>query len=156
MKNSRKKKALILSALASLAILSGCGSKTKEENKTIKIDGVEYIQRGDEYEKLEIPSKVFEPGEHTIAYVIYKKNGSINFTSGWNSIYEWGIETPEGYEFVCLTSGSEWNGNTDVLIYTYVNTKTVEVEGTYNEYDNCFEFSTPGKVIEEKTLEMGD
>ena len=150
---NRKKKALLLASIASLAILSGCGSKNPEINK-LQIDGETYVQNGDEYVKVYISPKVFEPGQHRIAYVTEAK-GSYNFHSGWDSIYT-GIEVPEGYELTGISTASENDGYTDVIIYTFVNTKRVEAEGTYNSRINSIEYITPGRVVEEKVLEMGD
>ena len=53
---NRRKKALLLASALSLCVLCGCG-----DNKTVEIEGVTYIQNGDEYTRLDISPKVFEP-----------------------------------------------------------------------------------------------
>ena len=154
MKNKRKKKALILSALASLAILSGCGSVTS--NKTISVNGEQYVQNGDEYVRLDSNPKVYEPGTHIIYYVFFAQNCRfLNEGYGNSEIYI--PSTPEGYSVMSISDiSAKGHDHTNGIIIFYVNDKKVEVTGEYNSSTGVFEYDKPGKVIEEKTLEMGN
>ena len=153
MKNSRKKKALLLSALASLVILTGCGESKSE--KIITIEGEEYIQSGEEYIKLNGETKVFEPGTHITYYVFYS-NGCGNVSSGFGESYFEIPETPAGYSIISISDLNHGDDHTNGIVIFYVNNKKVEVQGEYNSSTGLFEYDKPGMVIEEKTLEMGD
>ena len=145
---NRRKKALVLSGIASLLLLCGCG-----ETNTVTIDGVEYIQRGDEYVKLDLSPVTFEPGTHIIHYTYHFGSQSIGGQTGWGTSNLQMPEVPEGYRFVETLSVDEGgHGYTNTLVHIFVNEKTVEVQGTYNPNTNTIEYKEPGKVVEELTL----
>ena len=148
MKN--RKKALLLSCLTSLVVLTGCGSATK----TIDIDGQTYIQDGEEYVKLNMEPKTFEPGEHVI-YFTYNTSGSFGGSKGWGTSNIGLPETPEGYKYVNSFSIDEGTyGFTDSIVHMYVNEVTVEVTPTYNSKTNKIEYTLPGVVVE--SLKLND
>ena len=79
---------------------------------------------------------------------------SYSFEQGWEDLYSY-VEFPEGYELLCVTAASSYSRYTDTVIYTFVNTEKVEVQGTYNPKTGVVEYNTPGTVVEEKKLEIG-
>ena len=154
MKN--KKKALLLASIASLGILCGCGKV-----KTIEVDDETYVESNGEYIRLDIEPKVYEPGTHVIQYVHNIHDGNHDYykrkhlKEGFNNII-FTPEIPEGYKIVGTTSYSNNDGYDYFIIYIMVNDKTVEVEGVFDAETNSIIYNDPGKVIEEKALELGD
>lgn len=142
---NNKKKALLLSAMCSLAILSGCGNKSKE----VEIDGEAYYQVEDTYVKKEGETKTFEPGEHIISYVV---NGIVYYdTKGYIKDLKY-PEIPEGYEVQDIIMMPVDSSGKSILFY-FVNTKTVEATGEYNPKTNEYDYYTPGKVVKSLSLD---
>ena len=154
MKN--KKKALLLASIASLGILCGCG---KEKHKTIETEDGTYIETNGEYVKVEVLPKVYEPGTHIIQFVHKNSDGYSYDRSylieGFDNLL-FAPEVPEGYKAIGSTSYSTNDGFDNYTIYIMVNEVTVEVEGRYDVTLNSILYNTPGKIIEEKTLGLGD
>lgn len=150
---NRRKKALLLASALSLCVLCGCG-----DNKTVEIEGVTYIQNGDEYTRLDISPKVFEPGEHKITYTAGPREGiRIKLGEEWeDNYYSYAPITPEGYELIDFKFVSDDDGYVTNIVFIYVNTKRVEASGVYNSKSNTVIYNTPGVVVEEKTLERGN
>ena len=153
---NRKKKALLLSCLASLAILSGCSSA---KNETIQIDGETYIKSGEEYTKVDVSDRTFAPGEHILHYVDIpvSKNNTISnsyLNQGFNNGSFFIDEVPDGYKLVGVTSYSNNDGYNNYIVYIFVNEKTVIVHGSYDEYTNEVVYETPGTIIEDESLEL--
>ena len=148
MKN--RKKALLLASIASLCILCGC-----KENEVIEIDGEQYIKSGEDYTRLDLSPREFEPGTHVIRYS--DDSDSHLGEPGWgNSIINI-PEVPEGYKYVeTISIISEGYGSHIGYVHIFVNTKTVLARGVYNPETNRIEYSEPGEVVEERALEMGD
>ena len=154
---NRKKKALLLASALSLCVLCGCGEEEKQENEVIEIEGVTYLKSGDEYTRVDITPRVFEPGEHIIHYTAYFGKKVIHGEDGWGTSDLEIPETPEGYRYVETIALDEGGtGYTNSLVHIYVNEKRVEAMGVYNPKTNTVEYDIPGEVIEEKVLEMGD
>ena len=144
----RRKKALLLASALSLCVLCGCG-----EAQTVEIDGVTYVQNGDEYTRIDIVPRVFEPGEHVIYYTVNRGDSSFGGKDGWGTSKLNIPEVPEGYRYVETLSLDEGGyGYTDALVHIFVNEKKVEVKGTYNTRTNTVEYNEPGRVVEELTL----
>lgn len=140
---NKRKKALLLSAMCSLAVLSGC-SKAKE----VEIDGEAYYQVDDTYVKKETGTKIFEPGEHYIYIRVTHAYGEVIFDIP---------ECPEGYTYSCATGIDEGRqGYTNAIMYYFINTKTVEAEGTFDPINNEIQYLTPGKVVDTLSLEKGN
>ena len=145
----KSKKALILAALASISVLSGCNKA-----KIIQIDGETYIQSGEEYNKIEMKPKIFEPGTHIIHYIKTLNNGSAvrqkNIDDGYDSLYFTDVVVPDGYKLSAVTSYSSQDGYDEYIIYIFVNDKTVEVEPSYNTRTNEVMYTSVGNVIEDE------
>ncbi len=154
MKN--RKKALLLSCLTSLVVLTGCGSATK----TIQIEGETYIQSGEEYVKVNVAPKTFEPGEHVISYLVKPNDGSsINngdLYEGYNNPWFNLNEVPDGYRVIGFTDYSTNRGYSNYLVFILVNDETVEVEGSYDARTNSVVYLNPGKVIDSPKLNLGE
>ena len=159
MKDFRKKKALILSTLASLAILSGCSSESKEESKTITVNGEQYVQNGDEYIKIDVSPRTFEPGTHVIHYIDIPNKSDNTLSNKYikkgfdNAAFSIG-DLPDGYKLVGVTDYSTYSGYSYYIIYILVNEKTVIAEGRYDEFTQEVVYETPGKIVEEEALTL--
>ena len=150
-KNNIKRKALLLSSIASLCILCGCST----EKNTVIINGETYIQNGEEYTKLDLSPKVFEPGEHIIHYTYTYDRGinRIGGETGWGTSDLNLPETPEGYRYVeTITLDEAGYGHTSSLVHIFVNVERVEVQAQYDSKNNTIVYPEPGKVIEEMIL----
>ena len=147
MKN--RKKTLLLAAIASLCILCGCGEKTE----LLEIEGEQFVKSGEDYTRIDISSKVFEPGTHR---VIYSKRITSSYSSkeGWSTNKIEIPETPEGYRFVGVIKGDA--GFYGMYLHIFENVERVEVTGTYNPETNEIEYLEPGVIVKDRTLEMGD
>ena len=143
---NRRKKTLLLAAIASLCILCGCGKEV------IEIDGEQYVKNGEEYIKLDLSPKVFEPGTHRMFYTYHYGGKHRETKSGWNKNIINIPEAPEGYEYV-ETIEDDGAAN---FYYMYINVERVEVTGTYNPETNEIEYLEPGVIVKDRTLEMGD
>ena len=152
MKN--EKKALILASIAALLMLCGCSKKPN----TIETEDGTYIETNGEYVKLSLNPVIYEPGAHVIMYNQYiggNQNWSTN--DGWEYSRLSIPEVPEGYRYVETIDICDGGyGRTNAFIHIYVNTKTVEVTPIYNSEKDEIDYCMPGKVVEEKTLELGD
>ena len=142
----KNKKALLLASIASLCILCGC------EKEIIEIEGEQYIKSGEEYTKLDLTPKVFEPGTHRMFYTYHYGGKHRKTKSGWNKNIIIIPEAPEGYEYV-ETIEDDGAAN---YYYMYINVERVEVKGTYNQETNEIEYIGPGVVAKDRTLELGD
>ncbi|MBR4178562.1 MAG: hypothetical protein IKR57_04365 [Bacilli bacterium] len=152
MKKNTKKKALLLSAIASLAVLTGCGSA----KNVVTINGEKYVQSGEEYVKVDENPKVFEQGTHII-YCVFLSDECRFIHEGFGESAIDIPETPEGYRVLSISDINTKNhDHSDGIIIFYVNEKKVEVKGEYNSETGLIEYDKPGVVIEEKVLEMGD
>ena len=146
-----KRKALLLAGLASMAILCGCSNN--DNNKTVEIEGVIYVQNGDEYVKVDTTPKVFEPGEHIIHYTYDRGNNRVGGETGWGTSDLNLPETPEGYRYVeTITLDEAGYGHTSSLVHIFVNVERVEVQAQYDSKNNTIVYPEPGKVIEEMIL----
>ena len=148
---TKSKKSLLLSTVVTLALLTGC---TKKED-TIVVDGDTYVKSGDEY-VLTIPEtnpeiiKRFEPGTHIV---------EIRFNEPWdtkNNISYVGVpfEIPEGYELYDFDT-MQWKSSSYLYLrstYVFINTKTVDAVGVFEELYNKYVFKEPGTVVEDMTL----
>ena len=145
----KNKKAFILAALASFSVLAGCN-----KTKTIQINGETYIQNGEEYNKIEMEPKIFEPGTHIIHYIKTLNNGNAvrqrNIIDGYDSLYFTDVEVPSGYKLSGVTSYSSQDGYDEYIIYIFVNDKTVEVNPTYNTRTNEVMYTSVGNIIEDE------
>ena len=158
---SIKKKAWLLSSIASLAILCGCGSntETQDTNTLVTIDGEQYIQNGNEYTKLDITPKRFEEGEHIIHYVdipVSKRNAipDSGLNQGFGNASLAIEEMPEGYKIIGFTSYSNGGGTSYYMIYLLVNEVPVIAAGSYDINSNSVVYETPGKIVDEKTMTL--
>ncbi|MBR4178561.1 MAG: hypothetical protein IKR57_04360 [Bacilli bacterium] len=146
----RKKKALLLASIASLCLLCGCNN-----TEVVVIEGEQYVKNGEEYTRVDLTPKVFEPGQHVIHYTV--RPSSFQGAEGWGTSTIEVPEVPEGYRYVnTITLDEAGYGHTSALVHVFVNEKRVEVVGTYNSKTNTIEYIEPGKIVEEKVLEMGD
>ena len=142
----RKKKALLLASVASLCILCGCNNA-----EVVEIEGEQYVKNGEEYTRVDLTPKVFEPGEHIINYSV--DSNDIAGATGWGKGRVYFPETPEGYRFVeTIVEGNGGYGSTSGYVNIYVNVVRVEVKGTYNPRTNTVEYIEPGVVVDELTL----
>ena len=148
---NKNKKALLLSSITALSILCGCGTETK----TIQIEGETYVQSGEEYVKVEVSDRTFEPGTHVIHYVDIVRNGesinSGNIVQGYdNAYFNFPADVPEGYKVIGATSYSNNSGYDSYIVYILVNEKTVVAKGRYDSNTNEVVYETPGEVIEQE------
>ncbi len=148
---NKKKKALLLASIASLSILCGCTTSAK----TIETEDGTYVESNGEYVKVNVDNKIFEVGEHKIAYAV-TTSGTYTFNKGWINLYSYMPEIPEGYELTGVATASSYKGYTDAILFTFTNIEKVEVEGVYNSKLNIVEYPAPGTVIKDKTLELGE
>ena len=151
---NKRKKALLLSSIASLCILCGC-SKTE----TIEIEGTTYIKNGEEYQKIDISDRRFEPGQHIIHYVDIpiRKTSAIpdsELNQGFNNGAFYVDIVPEGYKLVSVTTFSNNDGYDYVIVYILVNEKPVIAKGSYDTEINEIVYETPGTVVEETCLNL--
>lgn len=154
---NKRKKALLLASAASLCILCGCGKKTE----TVEIDGEIYVVVADEYTKIDIPDKTFEPGTHIIHYVdipdpkppTFKKGGH-HLHQGFDNAMLYTGEVPEGYKLVGVTSYAHDDDYSFdyYIVYIFVNEKTVVAKGSYDAKNNEVVYETPGEVVEDVAL----
>ena len=151
---NRRKMAFIASLL-SLCILSGCRTKMK----TVEIDGDEYIMNGEEYTKINLEDKVFEPGTHIIHYIDIPHSESstlsdkeINQGYGNGAFYIG--EPPEGYKLVGVTSYANSSGNDNHIVYIFVNEKTVVAKASFDPYGREVVYETPGQIVDEPSLNL--
>ncbi len=96
--------------------------------------------------------KTFEPGEHYI---------SVRMPQTWNPFENGSItglavnNIPEGYDIYQINPYTEkvgYGSATGGYDIWFVNTETVEVTATYNEYYDTNGYYTFGTVVEEKVL----
>ena len=153
MKN--KKKALLLTGIASLGILCGCG---KEKHKTIETGDGTYVESNGEYVKVVLEPKTYEPGTHIIIFNDHlDSTNTRSYNDGWEYSYFSIPEPPEGYKYVnTVIVDQSSSGSVNIYAHIYVNEKTVEVTPIYNAQKNTINYCNPGVVVEEKTLELGD
>ena len=156
-----KKKAWLLSSIASLSILCGCGSntETQDTNTLVTVDGEQYIQNGNEYTKLDITPKRFEEGEHIIHYVdipVSKRNAipDSSLNQGFGNASFAIDDIPEGYKLAGVTSYSNGDGKSYFIVYVFVNEVPVIAEGSYDINSNTVVYETPGKIVDEKTMTL--
>ena len=154
---NNRKKAILLSCLSSIALLTGC---SEAKSNTIQVEGETYVQSGDEYVKVNVAPKLFEPGEHVISYVIKPNDGSslgTNYlTEGYNNPWFNLNDVPQGYKVIGFSDYSTNSGYSNFLVYILVNEVTVEVEGSYDVRTNSIVYLNPGKLVEENILTLGD
>ena len=152
-----KSKAKILAFLtASTLLLSGC---VEEKKEVVEIDGVKYIKNEDEYTKIDLYNRVFEPGTHILHYVNIPsaKTSSVYdyyIDQGYNNGSFFIDEAPEGYRLVGVTSYSNNDGYDEFIIYIFVNEKTVIVNGRYDDKINEIVYDSPGVIKEESSLTL--
>ena len=145
--------AIILAAIASAGLLSGC----KKESKIIEKDGNTYIKSGSDYVELDLEPKVFKPGEHIIYYVTSFKvetttwSGYYSISPGYGNSNLPVPEIPEGYSCIDIIDIVDDNnkGATSVIFY-YINDVEVEAEGRYNTETNTVDYPNPGKVLSQE------
>ena len=135
----RRKKALILAALAATLPLSGCSkNNNNKENETSIVQ---------EYNNT--VEKEFESGEHFVT-VVYRNNSA--FTNAKNYAIECfeNLYVPDGYtiqDFEYITS----SGTTTGLSVIFVNNKKVTATGILKE-DGNYHYDEFGKIVKEKIL----
>ena len=154
----KENKALLLALVASLSFLCGCSKKAN----TIETEDGTYVEQNGEYVKLNLEPVVFEPGTHVIKYVSLCDDVDGNWRIV-DSYLKTGFdnpvktpEVPEGYKLVGVTSYANNDGYDRYIIYIFVNEERVEAEGKYYPEINMVLYNTPGTIINEKSLELGD
>ncbi len=109
---------------------------------------VDCLEAKEKQEQIEKPSdQEFEPYEH-VFYRRYELSDSYMNTS---SITNGQVEIPEGYEILEIENYIDTKGRGSVtkgFDVWFTNTETVTAEATYNEITRQYEYSTPGKVVE--------
>ena len=61
--------------------------RKKDDEKLIIIDGEKYVKSGEEYTKIDLSPKVFEPGTHRIIYTEAFKPGIKENATGWDRFF---------------------------------------------------------------------
>ncbi len=109
---------------------------------------VDFLEVKTKQEQNEKPSdQEFEPYEH-VFYRRYELSDSYMNTS---SITHGQVEIPEGYEILEIENYIDTKGRGSVtkgFDVWFTNTETVTAEATYNEITRQYEYSTPGRVVE--------
>jgi len=141
----RKQKALLLSAICSLAVLTGCNNTTQSSEKIEPKNGF-YVSVPND---LELQKKIFEPGEHIIYYEQDDVDRSLSASDedSWTSGILEIPETPEGYYLFQIVPHYASNRLVGV-IYVYINDQTVEATPTYDRISKTIQYETPGVVVD--------
>ena len=152
---NKRKKALLLSSIAALSILCGCGSK----KETVEVDGETYIKNEEEYTKVEVGDRIFEPGTHIIHYIdipasAYYPVGGKLIEQGFDNAAFYVDNVPEGYKLVGVTSYSNSSGNDYYIVYVFVNEVPVIAKGRYDVNFNEVVYETPGKIVVDTALTL--
>ena len=151
---NKKKKALLLASIASLNILCRCTTVPK----SIETEDGTYVESNGEYVRLNLEPAIFEPGTHIVQYNVYIGNMDVySKEDGWGKSRVEFPEVPEGYKYVeTISIDQAGYGHLNAFVHVFVNEKRVEVTPVYNTSTGKVEYLEPGRVIEEKTLELGD
>ncbi len=170
--NKRRIISLALALAISTGLLSGCANQTQADvsEDTVVMDVVQTETKNevsvvddstytiDNFD--EVPeSKEFDAGEHVfmIRYDILDELGYRNS----ESVNSLSITVPEGYSILNMENfiglgGKIGTCQTYGVDVWYINNEKVLVEPVYNEAFEHYDYSQPGKVIEQvKTEENG-
>mgnify|MGYP006916185363 CR=1 FL=1 len=143
---NRKKRALLLSAMCSLAILTGC-NQTKSDDTIITKSGTTIERPVD----VNLEEKVFEPGEHIIYFETTINKSLYSDSDNWGNGRLNIPETPEGYKLFD-TVAIDGNKGTYSIVYIYVNEVTVKATPTYNNITGIIEYELPGQIVSDLQL----
>jgi len=139
-----------LALLLSTGLLTGCG-KTNTTPVTDTKPSPALEQAIVHEEKVE--NRVYEPFEH----VFFKRYYNGYNTVGLSEKVSGGqIEIPEGYEILEIENFNELiahGSQTAGFDVWFINKKTVEVTAVYNEVFGYYDYSEPGKVLEQEITE---
>ena len=148
---NNKEKAILLSGISSIFLLSGCSvdNNTKEEPVVIKEQTMEKV-----YSNL---VKEFDAGMHIINYYDYIEESTNDLFPFDNEdgFVKTSIPSYEGYDLISVQAITEkcgYGSRTVGLLYVFVNNTPVEATGIYNYDKNVYEFYNPGTVVKEKVL----
>ena len=155
---NNKYKAMLLSGISSVVLLSGCSSDTnnteKNQNNTSAMVVTKDSSSDIQYANM---VKVFEPGSHIINYYDYVENAEniYNPYGKKDGFIKTNIPSFEGYELFDTQSIIEkcgYGSRSVGMMYVFINNTTVEATGIYNYDKNAYEFYEPGIVVQEKVL----
>lgn len=139
------KNKLYINTILSVILGSGIGA-TYNYNGTKDYNKVENSELTAE----KTITKVFAPGTHIIEYSNVKMVGMPEMYEGYVDL---DIDVPQGYELVDYEVSDRKMGPNDNYYnrgyYIFVNNEEVEAVGIYNEEEDKYFFSNPGKVVKE-------
>lgn len=137
------KNKLYINTLLSIVLGTGIGA-------TYNYNGIKgYNKVGNsELTSKKTVTKVFAPGTHIIEYSNVEMVGMPEMYEGYVDL---DIDVPRGYELVDYEVSDRKMGPNDKYYnrgyYIFVNNEEVVVTGIYNEEEDKYLFSNPGKVV---------